>query len=241
MFNQRGNILSIIGVIVLLIVIGAVGYYLGLQKNSQLKIEDVSKTVASPVAELATIPSSPSRAATASIPSDWTLKSSSYCNFKFYLPPNKAPYFELLDPSSSDPINRRFWQVRDFSDPKSGQSAVTIMHVADTEASGFISGQVSVSCRKNTDSKTADQALKDYADDMTDPVLGTGLKGQRVESLWGQQVSVGTFDSAVNAGFDNYFFANKDYVYIISKQSASQDSQVKNTTDLIFNNLQFPN
>lgn len=238
MSSQKGNFLVIIGVLVIVIAVGGLGYYLGSQKNAQPKIEKVTQFATQPEIN-PQVSISPSPAVSTGIPSDWTLESSKYCSFKFYLPPNKAPYFEQIE-NFPDPINRRFWQVRDFNDPKTGQSNITIIHVADSEASGFISGQVFVSCRKNTDSKNAEQILQDFSVGITNKEMGTGLKSEREDNLWGQQVKVGKFNSPASIeDFENYFFTTKDYAYTIGKTSASKDPQVQNTTNIIFNNLQF--
>lgn len=237
MLNQKGNFLIIIGVLVLIVIVGATSYYLGSQKYSPPQAEN-TQVDASPLIKTQTVAVSASPAVLGVIPNDWTLESGRYCNFKFYLPPNRAPYFELLDPNSTDPINRRFWQIRDFSDSK--VSSVSIMHVADVEASGFISGAIGIGCSKNTNSKTADQRVMEYAAEMENPETGGGLKEKRNDVMWGFPVIIAKFfGGASDPNQEHYFFTTKDYNYLITKQSDSKDIKVKDTTDLIFNNLQF--
>lgn len=244
--NQRGNAPIILGAIVALLVVGAGAYYLGTQKSStsintnQNVIPSTDTTYqASPTLS----PTQTTNQQVGSVPSDWTLKSSTYCGVKFSIPPNKEPYSEFIGQDSSNPQNRRFWQLREGNQASDGHkifaNSSSLMYVADIEASGYIAGLVGVQCAPNT-SYTLANIAENYASGFgTD--AGIKVKSKRTTNIWGKDVVAAKFEGGMFSDNEIYFVVTSKNVYKIDKRSDSDKELVKNTTDQIFNNLQFTN
>lgn len=248
--NHRGFFPIILGVCVLLFVVGGGAYYLGTQKeNNSTNTSQSTTSTATPT----TVPTthalstpSPTQTITqpvGSIPSGWSLKSSAYCAVKFPVPPNKEPYFEFIGQDSSTPQNRRFWQLREGNQTADGHKIFTnnssLAYVADTEASGYIAGLVGVQCAPNV-SYTLANIAENYASGFgVDAEIK--VKSKRTTTLWGKDVVAAIFEGGMFSDNEIYFVIVGNKVYKIDKKSDSDKELVRNTTDQIFNNLQFSN
>lgn len=243
--NQKGFFPIVLGVLVLLLVVASGAYYFGTQKNndSTNNNQNTAPTTAATTQALPTSsPTETTNQPVESIPSGWTLKSSTYCAVKFPVPPNKEPYFEFVGQDSSNPQNRRFWQLREGNQAEDGHKIFTnnssLMYVADNEASGYIAGLVGVQCAPNA-SYTLANIAENYASGFGADA-GIKVKSKRTTTLWGKDVVATKFEGMFS---DNeiYFVIVGNRVYKIDKKSDSDKEFVRNTTDQIFNNLQFSN
>lgn len=242
----------IFGILVLLLVVVGGAYYLGTQKtNVSTNTNQYTTSSAPPTAQIfpTTSPTETTNQQTSSIPSDWTLKSSTYCGIKFPLPPKKDPYYSPDDPNRTPSVTEelgsgRFWQVRETDSASGGGkdsifTAVTaIMHVSDTETSGFISGGIFIRCVPNTNSYTLANIAESYASG-----AGTGIKvkSKRTTKIWGKDVVAAKFEGEMFSDNEIYFVIAGNFDYKINKISNSDKEFVRNTTDQIFDNLQFSN
>jgi hypothetical protein len=244
--NQRGNLPIILGVVVLLLVVGGGAYYLGTQRTDTSTNTDLHTVpTANPTTQAlpTTSPTESTNQQTSSIPSDWTLKSSTYCAVKFPVPPNKEPYFEFIGQDTSNPQNKRLWQLRESSLAEDGHKIFTnnssLMYVADIEASGYIAGLVGVRCAPKASYSLANIAESYAAGFGTD--AGIKVKSKKTIQIWGKDVVAAKFEGGMFSDNEIYFVLVGDKVYKVDKRSDSDKELVKNTTDQIFNNLQFSN
>ncbi len=244
--NQKGNVPIILGLVVLLLVVGGGAYYLGNQRNNSstnTSQNPAPTTVPTAQALPTTSPTETTNQQAGTIPSDWILKSSTYCAVKFPVPPNKEPYFEYVGQASSNEQNRRFWQLREGNQAADGHKIFTnnssLMYVADIEASGYIAGLVGVQCAPNT-SYTLTNIAENYASGFGADA-GIKVKSKRTIKLWGKDVVAAKFEGGMFSDNEIYFVIVGNKVYKIDKKSDSDKELVRNTTDQIFNNLQFSN
>lgn len=244
--NQKGNVPIILGAIVVLLIVGAGAYYLGTQKNNASTNIGQNVTPSTTPTNQTSTTASPTQATNqqaSSVPSDWTLKSSTYCGVKFPVPPNKEPYFEFIGQDSSNPQYRRFWQLREGNQASDGHkifaNSSSLMYVADIEASGYIAGHVGVRCAPNT-SYTLANIAENYASGFGADA-GIKVKSKRTTNIWGKDVVAAKIEGGMFSDNEIYFVVTSKNVYKIDKRSDSDKELVRNTTDQIFNNLQFTN
>ncbi len=195
-----------------------------------------------------------------SLGNGWIVKSSRFCAVEFQSPPNNAPYFELIGQDASNPENRRFWQLREGAQTANGRIIFTnnssLIYIADREDSGyadinpnsytqasgyketkgFITGLVGVQCAPK-----ASYSLANIAESYAASFTGVTVKNKRMTTLWGKEVVAATFTGGLFKNDEIYFIITNDKVYKIEKRSDSTKEFIKNTTDQIFNNLQFAN
>jgi hypothetical protein len=244
--SQKSSLPLILGVLVLLLGVGGGSYYFGTQSNnvSTNTNQNTAPTIAPTTQTLpVATPTGTNTKQTSSIPSDWTLKSSAYCAVKFPVPPNKEPYFEFIGQDTSDPQNRRFWQLRESNKADDGHTLFTnnssLMYVADAEASGYIAGLVGVQCAPKA-SYSLDNIAESYAAGFGTDV-GIKVKSTRTTKIWGKDVVAAKFEGGMFSDDEIYFVIAGNQVYKINKKSDSDKELVQSTTDQIFNNLQFSN
>lgn len=237
MTDEKGNLaIAMIG-ITFVVLIGVGAYYLGTQQNNINSTQTYAPT-----------PTQKPDSKANSVPNDWTFKPSTDCGVKFPVPPNQEPYFELLeDPythqTTQDPKNRRYWQLRESREAADGHKIFTkasdLLYVAEIEASGYVAGLVGVQCAPNN-SYTLANIAESYAAGFGSDA-GIQVKSQRVTNLWGKEVVAAKFEGGMFSEMEVYFVVTKDKIYKVDKRADSDKEFVKNTTDQIFNNLQFPN
>lgn len=252
--SKKNNLPIILGSLLLLFVVGG-GIYLSTQRN----------TVGTNINQSAT-PAAPTHTTNQQIssgPNGWKVKSSRFCAVKFTAPPNISPYFELINQDSSNPQNRKFWQLREGAQTADGHNIFannsSLIYIADSEANGYsdikpnnyteasgypetkgyIAGLVGVQCAPKASYSLANIA-ESYASGLG-ATAGIKVKSKRTTKFWGKDVVAATFTGGKFKNNEIYFVVTDDKVYKIEKRSDSDKELVRNTTDQIFNTLQFPN
>jgi hypothetical protein len=210
--------------IVMVLAIGSV-YVITRAKNASMSVKINTITQASTSAGLPLINR------------DWSYKSSQYCNITLPLPPATAPF---IDKTSN---GTRTWQKEEFSTEQNNQRYTIARDIFKypNENLATVEGVIIVYCSPNINNDTADSYVRKFQDRLkTDPAL-QGLTVQNMIKLtvWNRQVVKFT-GKAQNGDIGEYFFfATKQHIYLIRRVSQSQNKFVIQTSQLIFDNLQF--
>jgi len=172
---------------------------------------------------------------------NWKRASSTYCGIAFLLPPDEEPYYELINNDSTNPQYRRFWQVREVQQQDLLFTyATSVMHVADIEASGFISGAVTINCATNTNNsftqpaQVVDSLFLGYDKDS-----GISVKSRKETTMWDKNVVEVQYQGGMFDDTPYYFLVTPKYIYRISKRVGSTKDIVKTTANQIFDSLTF--
>lgn len=241
MKNQHGNILVVGIVIGLLIASGLFGaYYFGTQQskfNIQTPQESATETAKQ------TSSSFPTPESTNNIPGNWTTKKSTLCNVSLPRPPKEAPYI-TLGSLNENMDGGAFWQFSEndkYSDDMFTYSVSVFYENPEALGSGYVAGSVQITCSQNKDGLTTDTLLAAYEKKFTDGVYqGFKIKSKKEVNKWGKRVweikhTGGMFDE----NNPTYYFATPNHIYSVNRVALSQNNFVKETTEKIFNNLQF--
>ena len=240
--NQKGftPIYLVLGVLILVIVAGG-AYYLGSAKNQTSQPKQVNDPNPTQQSSPSSVSEQANPTSKSNSMSGWISKKSAYCNVTFTYPTDKAPYFEYIGGDSSNPQNKRFWQLREAMGASDGhkvfKSNSSLMYVADIEASGYIAGMVGVQCAANA-GYTLDNAPDIYASGFGADA-GIKVKSKRITKMWGRDVATAKFEGGMFSDNEIYFVVTDKNIYKIDKRSDSDKELVRNTTDQIFNNLKF--
>lgn len=231
--RRKGFVL--LPIIVIIALVGALGYFI--YQNTQLQKSSGDLLKPSPTADLA-----------ANLPLDWTYKQSSICNVKFPLPPKKVPYYSPYDPNrqpsvTSDESSGRFWQFEEYEASMFlFKTTSRMLYRTPEEASGYMSGDVEVICTPNTAGYTTQTLMAKLESDLSggsNSDESVGIKSKRSGTMWGQSVMIIKFQGGMFDNSDHYIFATNKNLYLVRKISQSQSQIVKETTDKIFESLQF--
>ena len=160
------------------------------------------------------------------IATNWLVRTNSSCNVIFAIPPKQEPYYYPYDPTrrpsvTEDKGSGRFWEYQ-----QSGNNS-TVIFKAPTEASGFVAGLVSVDC----DGVDGNQSVESWI------TSKDGVIKDTIE-IWGKMVLHVRYEGGMDSA-DYYIFKAKNIIYSVRKLSMSNTKLVKDTTEQIFNKLQF--
>lgn len=260
--KPRVNYLMIgLVVLVCFVIFGLGGYYLGIQtqKDKTLEGGNTSPTPMASPTETTVIPTNaPTTQQTATLPTGWSYKSDA-CGVRFAIPPKEKPYYEGND--------GRFWDFpRGASYPnllskllkgnEEYKQAAT-MHASVSEASGYISSAVVVSCVRNTGSvdnqgmlTMLNRGIQKYnSENNTERMEASKytVRSTKDVNRWNKKVIDVTvaeyFQNSGGQPFTNpveyTMLATPQYIYEVKVFGDSTDSFVKETAKKIFDNLVF--
>lgn len=274
--KSRTNYL-VIGLVVLICfaVFGLGGYYLG--KQTQNTTTNNNNLLSTPIAKISPttteLPTAtPSTQPSATLPVGWSYKSDA-CGVRFAIPPKDAPYYyravlNVVDPSVPSTAEAgRFW---DF--PRGGsyphllsklikgneeyKQAATI-YASETEASGYISSAVVVSCIRNTGAVDNQKMLgllnsgiqKYNLENNTERMEASKYTIQSTKEIsrWNKKVvDIIASEYFPNSGgqpltnsVEYTMLATPQYIYEVKVFGATNTPFVKETAKKIFDNLIF--
>lgn len=236
MINQKG-LASILIVILVALALG--GYFIYTKSQLQPNSQPVTKALPQ-------------------LPVDWVFKTSPLCNVALPLPPKKPPYY-MCDPDKEectglssnntfydDSKSGRYWQFEEF--PLNfffTTNTSWIIFRADGESGGDYTpaGIVEVRCAPNDQNYDTNTLLSkfeaDLAKDNQQLSLVRQIKDKQEVDLWGKKVISLSLDEGDYGKFNYYLLATPKHLFMVYKVAGSQTQSVIDTTDQIFNNLQF--
>jgi len=250
--KQSNTFLTILLGCIVLIVVGAGAYYLGMQRNQPLLVstpstDEVSKTNNLPTVSPTSIVTTPvaSVSPTTNIPAGWTMMESPICHIQVPLPPKKAPYYIPRDSSASG-VNDigNWWRLTendagDYQKFFTHQTIITLSN-PDDMGSGYISGLVNIDCGANSKNYTTQSFVDAYAKQFTDGSFSAlQFQSEGSVSLWNMTVLKGKVSGGMRDENYYYFVATPSTLYMIHTLSDSQDAFVQRTTKQIFDAIQF--
>ncbi len=249
--NPKSSLPLIIGGLVLIIVVAGVSYYLGMQATSPKNIiqpEDNNSNAVIPVpvdestvVEDDTI-SEPVQVAN-NIPSDWTIKTSEACSVSIPIPPKSGLYYKPENSGTPPSITNEagsYWQFEEQQGSAFIYTNSVEVFFAHPENASGTAGSVSISCNPGSISRTTDELIAQYEPIANDESgRAPTIKSKRQVTMWGRPVMVVRFEGEFNGDQEYYMFATADNIYMIRKVADSNNQFVRDTTDQIFNNLQF--
>jgi len=240
--DKHLNLLPMIIVGIVMFLLGLCGGYLFFANKTQVK--QTETTQASPTSIQQINPTtSPSDIITSSIPSDWTIENSKICRVNVPLPPKKVPYYIPKGTYSNKMDDGGYWIFDDS--PNEGSewfkhSTSAIFRNPDAGGSGYLAGGVIISCNANVEKLTSEQLANKYLEKYVNPYDILKLKKKESILLWKQNVVALYIEGGMQDGINpQYFLANENGQYLISKDTMSSNIKIKEATDLIFNNLEF--
>gem|GEM_PF-5634091 len=235
---------------VFLLGVGLLGGYLFFspKNTSEEKTTPTAQTSPSPIPTTMSV--SPTGKAN-TLPTGWTYVSSQECNVSFPLPPKKEPYYIPAPTGATPDLMQDEGGYWGYDKNTSGGMFVEYAFVhffnEDWGGSEYIPGLVQVGCSPNTKGYTTESLLSTYSDDYKNgkyagPEGPLVFKSLGEKEMWGRQTIAYTISGGM--GPDNglnthYLFATKEHIYTVSTMMMSQTPLVKNTTEQIFQNLQF--
>jgi RNA polymerase sigma-70 factor (ECF subfamily) len=189
------------------------------------------------------------------IPADWTMEMNEACSARMPVPPKKPPY--LRDENG----HQLFWK---YSQPNFlayqtipiSSSSQVLYDSENGAGSGYAQSWVKLMCNPNTEDYTTDSyanfiitEMKKY-DSWMDVETITFNPVKTTSDLWGRDVikielnrtreNGNPLGSNGEVGSDVYYaFATENTVYLILKMADNPDLFFQETTDTIFNNLEF--
>jgi len=173
---------------------------------------------------------------------DWIMKKASVCNVTMPVPPKKKPY--VVGGSDGEVFSS--WQFSenmkkgmDFDDiqfENIAQVELTVDYDAQISRSLLGEGYVGVNCSKNTKHYTTQSFAQEVAAILSkaDTSVKKVISSVTHQQIWQKDVV------AISTESDTFYvFVDNNMVYLIMKQSYSTDTFIQNTTNRIFNTLQF--
>lgn len=249
--DQTGGAALAFGFIVLLALVGVGSYYLGMQKSQvPMPIEGKGQPdtfIDSPSTSIAPIPTGVIEKAT--LPSGWTYSKSSPCNVLIPLPPKEEPYFIPDNPNTPPSVDDEggWWQLEERgSDNPTDQfftgQVIAIFRNPNAMGSGYVPGLVQIFCGPNRENYTTQGFVTDYGKQYTDGTFeGLDFSNQGEINLWGKKVNRASITGGMYSEDDlEYFFATPESLFQVRKVSLSKLQIIKDATEKIFENLQFP-
>jgi len=166
---------------------------------------------------------------------DWSEEFNDKCKVFFQVPPK--------DESSYDRANRvYYWMLREGDTGRLifDHNVRVIYDSPDALGSGYIHGAVDVYCSENEKLLNTDQLLVSLKSSLNDsnPGITNVIKTQKKIRMWDRDVYVINLSEEFG-DFDRYMFATSRRLYLIEKISMSDENQVKETTEAIFEKLKF--
>lgn len=264
--KPRVNYLTI-GLVVLIcfVIFGFGGYYFG--KQTQNKTPDGGNILPTPIVTSppektvfpTNIPTTQSTATLPTLPTGWSYKSDA-CRVRLAIPPKEKPYYEGND--------GRFWDFpRGASYPNllskllkgnEEYKQVATMHASASEASGYISSAVEVSCVRNTGSvdnqgmlSLLNSGIQKYnSENNTERMEASKYTVQSTKEVnrWNKKVvDITASEYFSNSGAGQPFtnsveytmLTTPQYIYEVKVFGDTTDSFVKETAKKIFDNLVF--
>lgn len=245
MLSQKGSLIVSIGIIVLLVLAAGAAYYLGTQKPKP--VYDTQ----SPTASIATssYPSTQVSVSASVLPPGWEYQTGKNCNVNIPLPPKKEPYFIPDNPNTPPAVDDEggFWQIEDVlsqADQDKFFKGSVMARFRNPDAGGhdYVAGIVQVICGPNTQKYSTDNYIEVYSKQFTDGTFqGLTFSNLGTVNLWGKEVVKASIEGGMSSEDDSeYFFATPETLYRIRTFSQSQLLIIQDTTQKIFENLQFP-
>lgn len=246
--KKSGNFKLISVLILLVLIIGMVGYFLA-SKFLNSSIPGNSDSNFPPENPINTNSANaglpPSENKNVNIPEDWTVYKSSVCYVDIPLPPQKEPYIVPDNPETTPGVNDEggYWKLQEYSN-QSGivfvDGVTAVFGNPDAPGSGYVAGIVQVRCAENESNITTDTLLQRYVEYFKSDTQGLTLKKKGNTVMWGKNVEVLTVEGGMyEEGNEEYLFATDTHIYLISKRSMSTNELIRETTDKIFENLVF--
>ncbi len=174
------------------------------------------------------------------LPEGWSISKSELCNVEIPLPPKEEPY--LSDQGE-------YWFYQQYPGggaPFFENNAITLFHNPELGGSGYVAGAVTISCKANANNDSTAKLVSDYKDYLAtqnanapeDARIKLIEVGNR--NLWDRNVTVVNFKGGMFDETEEYYFlATETTSYLISKPAMSLDSFVRETTEKIFDGLEF--
>lgn len=243
--QQNGYFLPIIGVIVLVLVVGAGAYYLSTRKSNNSA--DPASTITPPAGNFSSpTPPQPDNKQ-AQLPADWTLKKDPSCAVSFPLPPKKEPYYFPFDESvthnpTKDEGSGRFWYYQSYGNGGMflfKNDAGVILLNPDQAGSGFLPASIQVMCSSNTARYNTSSLVSALEQELGKEETSLKIASKNTVNLWGHEVIVAKIEGGMFTDDLNYLFATDKNIYLVRKIVMSETSIVKETAEQIFNNLVF--
>lgn len=194
----------------------------------------------------------PSPESVTQLGNSWDLVTSEACGVVFSVPPKQEPYyFPKSTDTPSVPIgvdigSGRYWQ---FSEGESSMffftNEASVVHKSDDESSGYISGGIFVSCAPNTESLTTAELNFQLDSHLISNLANQGagviqLLSTRELQMWDRDVREVRFTGGMfNPDMPYYLFATENYKYLVTKRVHSTTQSVIETTNKIFDELEF--
>ncbi len=206
-----------------------------------------------------------------SLPTGWSYKSD-VCGVRFPIPPKEKPYYTPYDPNkpanvTGEENSGRFWDfprgglspnlLSKFVSGNQEYKQAPTMYASASEASGYISQAVIVSCFNNFGENDNQAMLNTLKLKLEEYNQGTGEKGMQANKYtvqsskdvnrWGKSV----VDLVVSEYFENSggqpttnlvsytMFTTPQYIYEVRVFGMTTDSFIKETAQKIFNGLVF--
>lgn len=180
---------------------------------------------------------------------EWLMKKASVCNVIIPIPPKKTQY--SLVGTDGEVISA--WNFREYTEKGSSINDMQFENTAiinidwsegvQNSRALLEEGFISVNCSKNTKNYTTQSFAQEFASMFA--TVYTSSDGtsrwevtQQQQQIWQKDVIALSMSSTYQT--DTYYvFADSENVYLIMRESRSDDPNVKNTTNHIFNTLQF--
>jgi hypothetical protein len=175
---------------------------------------------------------------------NWKSFISQVCGVGYSIPPQAEPYTTTSFPAGgASDDNNRVWRSLDLyiSDGKLYnlfENGLKIDYFKNTPiGNGYTPGLITLYCAPNSQNMTADTVLENFLKENSTLTLQSSKRVVK----WYQQAVVADITGAQSSPLNNeyYFIANPKYIYLITATSESPNDSVKNTTEQIFNSIQF--
>lgn len=180
--------------------------------------------------------------------SEWKTMRSTACNLEISLPPKKEPYY--IPTSLNDIDAGKYWRFEESKAPADrpiDTEYTDIVHVvmrADNEpGSGYVAGNIFIQCGKNDKDYTNRDLVALYEKPFINGANhGLEIKKKEDINFWGKDVtSIYLEGGMYTEGLTVYVVATDTHIYQISKIGMSTNTNVKETTNKIFEEIIFTN
>lgn len=186
------------------------------------------------------------------IPDSWSLQANADCNIQVPLPPKAPPYY-TPDQNTPQPVGGlagSFWQFRDAGSSEFiFNKNITAIYAHPEAANGVIPGAVDIHCTNNTQSLSSQQLVDQIERNLAvDNPVSEQFEEAQIKlgnpqplTKWGFPVVKANISGGFYGDRDYYFLATPSNLYMISTKVDADDQLVRDTTQQIFDNLQFTN
>jgi hypothetical protein len=250
--SQKGSLPIIIGVVIMIVLAGGIGYYAATLNTAAPK-PALNKTMNSqPQSEMSDNDQNiaPKDVAlsdsNSDIPAGWSFKKSTGCGVYLPVPPKQAPYYIEADKTANYGIDAGgWWQLIEqaYSNPQdkffTTEELITFEN-PENDNDDYVAGLVQVICGPNDKNYTTETFSDAYSKQFTDGTFG-GLTFMKIGQMpmWGRSVTLALIQGGMYTDDTEYYFATPKQVFRIRAISNSTNKVINDTTQLILKNLQF--